>query len=179
MSGEKNQLQSNAEDETDLARSAEGPQKICVKKTLGELIIEGRKKMRMTAKQLAELVAISPSYISKIENDDQVPAKNLIEAIAMRLQLNLKTVLRIHKTRHDQQIELQRNLRATRVLKHGGIPVPETKEYQLGQEIMSNHDLKIGVENLRALTTDPSLFSVALALLRELELSSRINKTTK
>lgn len=56
---------------------------------LGERIRTLRKKMRMTATELARRVKTSPSHISEIERGEKTPSLNLLVKIAKELQTSI------------------------------------------------------------------------------------------
>ena len=55
----------------------------------GQLIKEAREKIGMTQKELAQLLKISTTYISKVEKNIQRPSKALAEEISKKLSIDL------------------------------------------------------------------------------------------
>lgn len=58
--------------------------------TCGKLIMEGRERKSWTQKNLADVVGVTSSYISKLEQDDNPPSDQLCVKIARVLELDEK-----------------------------------------------------------------------------------------
>lgn len=62
-------------------------------KTLGERIFEARKAKRMSLRQLSDLAALSPMFISQVENGRRTPVNGRsIAALAKALDLDEKNL---------------------------------------------------------------------------------------
>jgi transcriptional regulator with XRE-family HTH domain len=61
-----------------------------VNKTFGELIRDARKKQEYSQRELAKLVEVNYTYLSKLENDhaEYPPSKEVIRALANHLHLD-------------------------------------------------------------------------------------------
>jgi transcriptional regulator with XRE-family HTH domain len=59
---------------------------------LGEIIKSARVKMRLTQEQFAEMVEVSPRYITSIENENKRPAYNKLFLIIRTLGLNANDI---------------------------------------------------------------------------------------
>lgn len=57
-------------------------------KTLGEVIRNARMALDMTLRELARRLAVTPSYVSDIENDRRVPSEDVLGRIATELGLD-------------------------------------------------------------------------------------------
>ncbi len=145
-------------------------------KTLGEIIRDAREKIGMKSNELARLINVSTSYISKVEHDAQLPGREVVEAMVWKLHLNLTDVIKIYTKRQREHRYIQRVLRARRIVEKGGIPVPETEEHKLGQEILSNRGLKKGVNYLREIAWDEDLMCAALSVLQSLKVSAQLKR---
>ena len=55
------------------------------KQTLGSLLKDRRKKLKLTTEELAKKAAIDRTYITKIEKDDKLPSPAIMEKIANAL----------------------------------------------------------------------------------------------
>lgn len=72
--------------------------------TLGSYIRRARSAKRVTLRQLAAAVGVTPSYISDIENDRRAPSEDLLQRIAEHLELDLDELLAL-RGRLDQATE--------------------------------------------------------------------------
>lgn len=61
--------------------------------TLGEIVRMARQAAKVSLRALAMELAITPSYLSDIENDRRVPAEDVIRRLAQRLQLDPDVLL--------------------------------------------------------------------------------------
>ena len=61
---------------------------------IGQFIKEERKKKDMKAKELAEKVGISASYLSEVENDKQHPSLKMLQRIAVSLGTKVEDLLK-------------------------------------------------------------------------------------
>jgi HTH-type transcriptional regulator, competence development regulator len=61
-----------------------------VNKTFGELIRDARKQQEYSQRELAKLVEVNYTYLSKLENDhaEYPPSKEVIRSLAHHLHLN-------------------------------------------------------------------------------------------
>ena len=59
-------------------------------KTFGQLIRQARRDKEYSQRELAKLIGVNFTYLSKLENDhaDYPPSKEVIKALAHHLQLN-------------------------------------------------------------------------------------------
>lgn len=62
-------------------------------KLFGEQLRKQRKKQNLTAQKLAELLRVSRSYVTLIENGRRLPSKKKIIRIAVALKLEAGVVL--------------------------------------------------------------------------------------
>lgn len=70
--------ESDTKGETSASESIETPQAKEVKRTVGDIIREARKKAGMRANALAVKVGVTPSYMSKIETSTDVPHTKIL-----------------------------------------------------------------------------------------------------
>ena len=61
--------------------------------TLGEVLRTARAKADLTLRDLAKKLALSPSYLSDIENDRRVPAEDVLRQLAGELNLNFDDLM--------------------------------------------------------------------------------------
>lgn len=61
--------------------------------TMGELIRQRRKQLKLKAKQLAKLVRCSKSYISKIENGQRKPSITMLLRLCQALSCTTIDIL--------------------------------------------------------------------------------------
>jgi transcriptional regulator with XRE-family HTH domain len=62
-------------------------------RTLGEVLRDARVAADLTLRDLAKKLAITPSYISDIENDRRVPSEDVLERIASELKLKFDELM--------------------------------------------------------------------------------------
>ncbi len=72
--------------------------------TLGSYIRRARSAKRVTLRQLAAAVGVTPSYLSDIENDRRAPSEDVLQRIAGQLELDLDELLAL-RGRLDQATE--------------------------------------------------------------------------
>ena len=80
--------------------------------SLGRLIKSLRKKKNLTLKDLTKRLAdvsdrkkrLSPSYITRIEADDDIPNPELIVTLARVLDYNVKEMLVLAREQHKQKV---------------------------------------------------------------------------
>lgn len=70
--------------------------------TLGELIKRERQQKRLSLRRLAALLELSPSYIHDLEHDLRLPSDEVINALALVLNLS-STILAIMSGRLTQR----------------------------------------------------------------------------
>lgn len=66
--------------------------------TMGQTIRSLRRKKELKVRQLAELLGKSPGYLSRIENDKEMPSSQLICALADLLDESPNQLLELAKT---------------------------------------------------------------------------------
>ncbi|MFS8130758.1 MAG: helix-turn-helix domain-containing protein, partial [Candidatus Dojkabacteria bacterium] len=59
----------------------------------GEQLLKQRKKLHLSAEELAERVSISRSYITLMENGKRLPSKKMIPALAEALKIKTNVVI--------------------------------------------------------------------------------------
>lgn len=82
----------------------------------------------------------------------------------------------MHTIERATSLQLKRELRAAKIVEYGGIPVPKTTQYLLGETIMRNRGLEKGMRSLLNIATDDDLMCAALAVLHSLEVSAKLRK---
>lgn len=71
--------------------------------TLGENISKLMKEKGYTVRQFADMVNMSPSYLSDIRNDRQDPSLKKLREIAIALDVELYELLKIYREDHDKK----------------------------------------------------------------------------
>jgi transcriptional regulator with XRE-family HTH domain len=86
--------------------------------TLGSYIRRARSARKVTLRQLAAAVGVTPSYLSDIENDRRVPSEEVLERLAAELALDLDELL-ARRGRLDYETEeyLKRSPAAVRLFR--------------------------------------------------------------
>ena len=78
------------------------------KKTLGEYITENRHKKKMTKRQLASLIGVSPTEIYRIENGlRKKPKLSVLKNIAKELEITDKELFSRIELEYDNKVILQ------------------------------------------------------------------------
>ncbi len=86
--------------------------------TLGTYIRRARVRLGINLRELASRLAITPSYLSDIENDRRVPAHAVLEAISQHLGLDLNELLaRAGRLDPETQEYLRRSPAAIRLFR--------------------------------------------------------------
>lgn len=134
--------------------------------TLGTIIKDARRRLKISQRSLASTIEKVASYLSKIESDQMLPGAETVEKIARELKLDVDELLQLRERLYAARKETSRQARLVTFLEQGG--VPRTPEQRLGEEILGNPDFRESVEHLREIADDQGLFSVALNLLRTL-----------
>jgi transcriptional regulator with XRE-family HTH domain len=57
-------------------------------RSLGQVIYDARMKLKLSLRQAAKLLEITPSYLSDIENDRRVPSEDVLRRISALLKLD-------------------------------------------------------------------------------------------
>jgi transcriptional regulator with XRE-family HTH domain len=59
----------------------------------GEKVRQLRAERNLTQPQLAQLIGIEQSYLSKLENDKSIPSADIFQAIQLALSIDVATFL--------------------------------------------------------------------------------------
>jgi transcriptional regulator with XRE-family HTH domain len=151
--------------------------------TLGEQIREARDRLGWTQSVLAERVGVTPSYITKVEQNAALPSYELLLRLANVLVLDGERLLaqmeRDRQERTGQRIRTRGatmrgvyGVGADREEPSGEPRVPSTAE-QLGREVLGDPDLQAAFTHLRAVLADPELKPVVLKVLETFALQAR------
>lgn len=97
-----------------------------MEETLGKVISDRRQELEKTQRELARVVGISNSTVSRIESDDGItPDNNTLKKIAEYLQLDYNYLLALNKQIEDEP-EIRMIQRAAKNMS------PEQKENMMG-----------------------------------------------
>ncbi len=139
--------------------------------TVGDQIREARERLGWTQSALAERVGVTPSYITKVEQDTALPGYELLLQLANVLVLDGERLLaQMERSRQERSGQRIRT-RGAGVRNVYGVGadqeeprVPTTAE-QLGREVLGDADLRAAFTHLRAALADPELKPVVLKVL--------------
>lgn len=90
-------------------------------KTFGELIRDARKKQEYSQRELAKLVEVNYTYLSKLENDraEYPPSKEVIRSLAHHLHLNEEELTKLAGRINPEDAQIFKDL----VKKYQEMPV--------------------------------------------------------
>ena len=82
------------------------------KKTFGKLIRQARREQEYSQRELAKLVGVNFTYLSKLENDhaDYPPSKEVIQSIALHLNLQESELVRLAGRINPEDTEIFQDL---------------------------------------------------------------------
>lgn len=143
-------------------------------RTLGTIIKETRRRLKISQRSFAAAIGKVPSFLSRVESNQMLPGAKTVGQIARELQLDVNELLQLRERLYAARKEAAQQARLVTFLEQGG--VPRTPEQRLGEVILGSPNLRESVEHLREIADDPDLFPVALNLLRTLVSSRRTKK---
>lgn len=158
--------------------------------TLGELTRNARGQLKWTQSQLAERLGVTPSFITKLEKNEAPPSYDRLLALADVLVLDREQMFFLaeqlrHEHAHQRILKRGATARGTYGLagesaSTKGSQAPPTPGHpsqaeQIGQQILSNPDLKRAFTWLREALADPARKQ---AVLQMLEAFAQQAKTT-
>ena len=62
-------------------------------RTLGETVQAARVRADLSLRDLAKIIAVSPSYLSDIENDRRTPSEEVLKELAKQLQIDFDNAM--------------------------------------------------------------------------------------
>lgn len=82
------------------------------KQTFGKLIRQARREQEYSQRELAKLVGVNFTYLSKLENDhaDYPPSKEVIQSLALHLNLQESELVRLAGRINPEDTEIFQDL---------------------------------------------------------------------
>jgi transcriptional regulator with XRE-family HTH domain len=148
---------------------------------VGDIVKGARDRLKLTQRQLAEQVGVSPGFIAKVEGNESLPGYGVCVALTQVLGLaldDLWAMVRAARSDNDER-RRQRRVDAVQgaVRTRGAVHVRRMTAVtgraprgpaEIGQEIADDADLLTAYKHLRTAMTDPSLRTTVMTTLEAL-----------
>lgn len=147
--------------------------------TAGELVKAARDEKKLTQRQTADLIGVTPGFIAKIESGESLPGYSACVALTNVLDIPLEELwqaVEVARRTADERRRIARGEVATGAIRTRG-PVrvrgavlargaaPTRGPAQIAHEIAGDPQLLTAYRHLKAAMTDPSLRSTVLTTL--------------